>query len=81
MKKFRALDGGERLWFDPGEIDRIMEAELRKASLQPSIEGPVVDVERLIERHLKAALDQYADLDPKVLGLTEFFEGRPPKIS
>lgn len=81
MKKFRAPDGGERLWFDPGEIDHIVEAELRKASLQPSIEGPVVDVERLIERHLKVALDQYADLDPTVLGLTEFFDGKPPKIS
>jgi len=81
VKKFRAPDGGERLWFDPGEIDRIMEAELRKASLQPSIEGPAIDVERLIERHLNVALDQYADLDPTVLGVTEFFEGRPPKIS
>jgi hypothetical protein len=58
-----------------------MESELRKASLYPSIEGPVVDVERLIERHLKVALDQHADLDPTVLGLTEFFTGKPPRIS
>ncbi len=81
MKTFRAPDGGERLWFDPGEIDRIIESELRKASLLPSVEAPVVDVERLIEKHLKVALDQYADLDAAVLGVTEFFEGGPPRIS
>jgi hypothetical protein len=57
-----------------------MEAELRKASLLPKPDSPVVDIERFIERHLKVELDQYADLEPSILGLTEFFLGKSPKI-
>jgi hypothetical protein len=81
VRKYRAADGGERAWFDPGEIDRIMEVELNKALLLPSAASPSVDVERFIERHLGARLDQHADLEPAVLGLTEFFDGDRPKIS
>ena len=81
MKKYRASDGTERLWFNPGEIDQLVHMELTRASLYPSAATPVVDIERLIERHLRASLDQYADLEPGVLGLTEFLVGRPPKIS
>ena len=36
MKKYREPNGGERLWLDPGEIDRIMEGELEKADLHPT---------------------------------------------
>ncbi|MGK3962060.1 ImmA/IrrE family metallo-endopeptidase [Sorangium sp. So ce118] len=81
MREYRGPDGRQRLWFDPGEIDRIMEAELRKASLHPKADAPAVDIERFIERHLKVGLDQYADLEPSILGLTEFVSGKSPKIS
>ena len=59
----------------------MMEAELRKASLMPTEEAPVVELEPFVERHLKATLDQYADLDPSVLGVTHFFDGKSPRIS
>lgn len=81
MKTIRGRDGRERLWFEDGEIDRLMEAELRKASLLPSVASPAVDLDRFIEKHLKAHLDTYAELEATTLGLTEFFEGRPPKVS
>jgi hypothetical protein len=56
-------------------------SELRKAALMPTDASPVVNLEAFIERHLKAKLDQYADLPPNVLGVTHFFDGRPPTIS
>ncbi len=44
----------------------------------PSPDDPATDLERLIEGHLKAQLDQYADLPEDVLGLTQFdARGRP----
>jgi|SRR5882724_1216918 len=81
MNSYRGSDGSERVWYDDGEIDQIMESELRKASLLPTVNAPAVDVERFIERHLRVALDQYAEMDPSTLGTTEFFVGSPPKIS
>lgn len=81
MKVIRDKMGGERLWFDPGEIERMMEDELRRAKMAPTRECPVVDIERFIEKYLGVHLDQYAELDRSILGLTEFFDGRPPKIS
>lgn len=59
----------------------MMESELAKARLLPSIENPAVDIERFVMRHLQVRMDQHASLDPGVLGLTEFFSDRPPKIS
>ena len=59
----------------------MMEAELAKAGFYPTLERPVVDVERFVARHLKVDLDQHANLEPHVLGLTEFFPGSTPKIS
>jgi hypothetical protein len=38
----------------------------------------VVDIEKFIEGHLEAQLDQYADLEPAVLGITEFCPGERP---
>jgi len=73
-------DGSERLWFKPEDIEAMMEGELRKAGLYPSVEEPVVDVERFIARHLKAQLDQYGELEEGVLGQTEFYPGESPKI-
>lgn len=81
MRTTRGPDGRDRLWFDGDEIERIMEAELRKASLLPDAAKPEVDIERFIEKHLRAHLDQYAVLEPSVLGLTEFVAGKPPKVS
>ena len=59
----------------------MMEAELTKAGLYPTLERPAIDLERFVARHLKVDLDQHANLDPQVLGLTEFFPGSAPKIS
>jgi hypothetical protein len=81
MKQYQGRDGRERLWFDPGEIDRLMEAELRRASLLPTFDSPSVNIERFIEHHLKVHLDQHADLDESLLGVTEFFAEGPPRIS
>lgn len=81
MRRYRASNGEERLWFDVSEIELMMESELRKASLMPTESSPSVKLESFVERHLKATLDQYAELDVSVLGVTEFFEGKAPRIS
>lgn len=81
MKSYRGRGGQEELWFNPGEIESIMVGELRKAAMMPTPDEPAVDLERFIERHLKVTLDQYADLDADVLGVTEFFQETPPRIS
>jgi hypothetical protein len=80
VKRFTAQDGHERLWFDPGEIEEIMEYELQKANLFPSLENPVVDIEVFIEQHLLAHLDQHANLDATTLGVTEFRAGAKPLV-
>lgn len=81
MRRYRSPSGEERLWFDEHEIEDMMESELRKAALMPTETSPVVKLEAFVERHLNAALDQYADLEASVLGVTEFFDGKPPRIS
>lgn len=81
MRQYRGPSGDERIWFDPPEIEQMMTSELRKAGLMPTEASPVVKLEAFIERHLKAKLNQYADLEPNVLGVTHFFEGKPPTIS
>jgi len=78
---YKGKNGDDRLWFDQAEIEAMAEGELVKASLLPPPENPVVDIERFIEGHLGARLDQHADLDPDVLGVTEFPAGLPPEIS
>lgn len=80
MKRYRSADGEERLWFEDDEIERIMEDELRSAQLLPTREVSAVDIEQFIEGYLKASLDQYADLDDDVLGLTEFHPKKPPAV-
>jgi hypothetical protein len=57
-----------------------MEDELHRAGLYPSAGESIVDVERFVEAHLGAELDQYAPLEPTVLGCTEFRAGEPPRI-
>ncbi len=80
-KLYRGRDGGQRIWLQPADIENMMEDQLRKAGLMPTEERPVVDVEAFIERHLKARLDQHADLEADVLGLTEFATGRAPAVA
>jgi hypothetical protein len=80
VKRYRGPAGDWRIWLDPAEIEARMEDELRRAGLYPSAGEPIVDVERFVEAHLGAGLDQYAPLEPTVLGCTEFRAGQPPRI-
>lgn len=80
VKWYRSATGEQRLWLAPDEIEMMMEDELHKAGLLPTPEMPVVNVEAFIEQHLRARLDQHADLEASVLGLTEFRKGQQPKI-
>jgi hypothetical protein len=81
VRRYRGPDGQERLWFEPAEIEDMMEEELRRAALLPTAVSPVVDIEAFVEQHLRARLDQYADLEPEVLGLTEFRAGQRPRVA
>lgn len=80
MKRFRGRDGTERLWYEAAEVEAMIEDELARASLLPTLDAPVVDIEKFIEGHLKAQLDQYAELEPTVLGVTEFRPGERPLV-
>ena len=80
MREYRSADGETRLWFDPGEIENMMEDELHHARMFPSSDEPVVDIESFIEFHLRATLDQHANLDTDVLGETRFAKGRQPSV-
>lgn len=80
MKRYRSPDGERRIWFEEDEIEGIMQDELRKARLLPTVASPVVDLESFTERYLKANLDQYAELDDDVLGLSEFVLGERPQV-
>lgn len=81
MKSYRGPDAKLRLWFKPGEIDDWMEVELHKAGLFPTMLEPWVDIECFVDRHLKVGLEQYAPLEPTVLGETRFEPGKKPRIS
>ena len=80
MREYQSADGERKLWFDPGEIEGIMEDELHKAGMSPRPDAPIVDVEGFIEFYLGATLDQHADLDTDVLGETRFIKGRSPSV-
>lgn len=77
---YKSRDGSERLWFSPDDIELMMETELHKAGLLPTLESPVVDLPRFIGRHLKVRMDEHAVLEASVLGLTEFYRDAQPKI-
>lgn len=81
MRWYRGDAGDQRLWFEPDEIETIIEDELRRAEQMPTVDHPVADLERFVEHHLGSPLDQYADLAPDVLGVTEFRRGQPPLVS
>ena len=80
MREYRSADGERRLWFNPGEIEDIMEHELHEARMFPTSIVPVVDIESFIEFYLHAPLDQYAKLDADVLGETRFAKGGQPAV-
>lgn len=76
---YRRQDGEERLWYQPRDIETMMEDALRTSNTLPSEGNPAVNVERFIQS-LGVRMDQHAELESDVLGLTEFYEGAPPKI-
>ena len=80
MKRYPGRDGSQRLWYKPDEIEEIMEHELAKANLMPTIVDSSVDIEAFLERHLKVRCDQYAPLPPEILGLTQFRAGQKPWV-
>lgn len=71
---------GDSFFIPDDELEGTMEDELRKAGLFPTVDAPVVNVERLIERHLGAVLDQHADLEQELLGETEFIPHERPVV-
>jgi hypothetical protein len=73
-------EGDQRIWYEPEDIEQIATEQLRRADLMPTLDDPVTDVERLIEGHLRAELDLYADLPDGVLGLTQFPARGEPKV-
>jgi hypothetical protein len=81
MQWYYGPEGDQRIWYESDEIEAIADDELRRAGLMPSPDHPVTDLERLIEGHLKAQLDQYAQLPEGVLGLTQFDARRRPEVS
>lgn len=72
-------DGRRRLWYEPHEIETLGEALLSDAGLLPTIDAPRVDVESLLEQHLRAEVDYGATTPPGVLGYTVF--GEPVRVS
>jgi hypothetical protein len=80
MRTYRGPDRDLRIWFEAGEIDQVMEDELQHAGLESASQHAAVDIEAFIETYLHASLDQYADLESNVLGLTEFGGGTAPHV-
>ncbi|MEW6186076.1 MAG: ImmA/IrrE family metallo-endopeptidase [Thermodesulfobacteriota bacterium] len=65
-------DYGDRIWYEPREIESIAEDELARAGW-PRLEGSVaIDIERFITRHLKVNFD-FTELPEGVQGFTEFY--------
>lgn len=81
MKMYKHRDGDRRIWISKDQMEDRMESELVKANLMPSLDNSVVDVRTFVEGYLKADFDDYAELDAKTLGETEFRVGRRPKVS
>ena len=81
MNRYRdKKTGEERLWFDDGEIESIIEDELVKANLCPTLNSPVVNVERFVESYLDTQFDPYAALPDDVIGQTIFRIGERPIV-
>lgn len=80
MNWYKSADGEQRIWYELDEIEQIADDELRRASLFPTADEPVVDLEKFIESHLRSKLDQHAPLPADVLGATEFEPGKKPHV-
>lgn len=80
MQWYSGPEGDQRIWYEAEDIEQIATEQLRRAELMPTLDQPVTDVERLIEVHLRAELDLYADLPDGVLGLTDFPARGAPKV-
>lgn len=80
MKDYTSAGGEKRIWFDDDEIELMMADELRRGGLMPTDSNCVVDLEALLDDHLRVPFDQHADLPPEVLGLTEFHPRKPPTV-
>ena len=81
MKVNRNVGGETRLWFEASELESIMEAELMRADLFPSVTEPAVEIEAFLEFHLQVKLDLHAQLPADVLGTTQFVRGNSPRVS
>lgn len=81
MREYYSADGEKRLWYDPDEIEGLVEDELRRAGLMPTAAEPVTDLDVFVESFLRCPLDQYRPLPAEVLGVTEFVKGQQPTIS
>ena len=81
MNRYRdRKTGEERLWFVEDEIETIVESELAIAGLLPTLDAPVVNVERFVESHLNVQFDPYASLPADTLGQTDFRIGDRPLV-
>jgi hypothetical protein len=72
MKTYRTKSGpfSERPHFQPAEIDRICDDELRKAGLFPA-DPQAIRIDRFVEKRFNV-VPQYEDLPSGVLGYTRF---------
>jgi hypothetical protein len=64
--------GRPRLWYDDGEIEQIAVDAIRDAGLWPDPNIKAIDVDALVEMHLRATVDYGVQLDRNVLGYTIF---------
>ena len=80
MKEYRSTNGEKRLWYEDNEIENIMQDELRRSGIYPSLLNPVVDLETLLEVHLGVKLDLYAELETNLLGVSKLAFGRQPTV-
>jgi hypothetical protein len=80
MQWYSGPEGDQRIWYDAEDIEHIAAEQLQRANLVPTLDDPVTDIERLIEGHLRAELDLYANLPDGVLGLTQFPARGAPKV-
>jgi IrrE N-terminal-like domain len=80
MRFYRGQDGSQQFFIKDAALDDLAESELARARLLPTAAAPAVDIEAFIERYLGALLDEGAELESTVLGLTELQVGRPPRV-
>jgi len=80
MRRYRAKDGSQCLWYGDDEIEEITYSALLAANLVPALDSPAIDIETFIDAHLGVRFEQYAELEPEVLGVTEFVAGESPRI-